>query len=169
MGFFCGKNKTGPYFEGWYFKHQNPQGQTPALIPAFHIGGEGRRTASLQVISRGQTWWLEYPEAQPQVSRHPPVIPSRASQHRGQRLRAAGCGRNDNAGIPLKPIHLGEELAQSLLPLVAASHFPRVPLLADGIDLIQRNILYITGERLSTAVFPLRSCSMPHRKAAPHL
>ena len=71
MGFFRGRTKTGPYFEGWYFKHQNPQGQTLALIPAFHIDREGRRTASLQVISKDQAWWLEYPEAQLQVSRQP--------------------------------------------------------------------------------------------------
>ena len=71
MGFFRSTDRTGPYFEGWYFKHQNPQGQTLALIPAFHIGKEGRRTASLQVISKDQAWWLEYPETQPQVSRQP--------------------------------------------------------------------------------------------------
>ena len=71
MGFFRGRTKTGPYFEGWYFKHQNPQGQTLALIPAFHIDREGHCTASLQVISKNQTWWLEYPEAQLQVSRQP--------------------------------------------------------------------------------------------------
>ena len=71
MGFFRGTNKTGPYFEGWYFKHQNPQGQTLALIPAFHIDRESRRTVSLQVISRDQAWWLEYPETQLQISRQP--------------------------------------------------------------------------------------------------
>ncbi|MCI9120999.1 MAG: hypothetical protein HFG00_05670 [Oscillibacter sp.] len=60
--FFRGTNGTGPYFEGWYFKHQNQQGQTLALIPAFHIDKEGRRTASLQVVSKDQAWWLEYPE-----------------------------------------------------------------------------------------------------------
>ena len=53
---------------GWYFKHQNPQGQTLALIPAFHIDREGRRTASLQVISKDQAWWLEYSETQLKVS-----------------------------------------------------------------------------------------------------
>ena len=71
MGFFRGTNKTGPYFKGWYFKHQNPQGQTLALIPAFHIDRESRRTVSLQVISRDQAWWLEYPETQLQISRQP--------------------------------------------------------------------------------------------------
>ena len=71
MGFFRGTNRKDPYFEGWYFKHQNPQGQTLALIPAFHIDREGRRTASLQIISRDQAWWLEYPQAQLQVSRQP--------------------------------------------------------------------------------------------------
>ena len=68
MEFFRGTNRTGPYFEGWYFKHQNPQGQTLALIPAFHIDREGRRTASLQVISKDQAWWLEYSETQLKVS-----------------------------------------------------------------------------------------------------
>ena len=71
MGLLHRTKGTGPYFEGWYFKHQDPQGQTLALIPAFHIGRDGRRTASLQVISRDQAWWLEYPEAQLQVSRRP--------------------------------------------------------------------------------------------------
>ena len=71
MGFFRNTNRTGPYFEGWYFKHQSPQGQTLALIPAFHMDRKGRRTASLQVISKNQAWWLEYSEAQLKVSRQP--------------------------------------------------------------------------------------------------
>nr|WP_325199122.1 tocopherol cyclase family protein [uncultured Oscillibacter sp.] len=71
MGFFRSTNRTGPYFEGWYFKLQNPQGQALALIPALHIDEEGRRAASLQVISKDQAWWLEYPEAQLHVSRRP--------------------------------------------------------------------------------------------------
>lgn len=71
MGFFHSTNRTGPYFEGWYLKNQSPQGQTLALIPAFHIDSRGHRTASLQVISSDASWWLEYPEAQLQVSRQP--------------------------------------------------------------------------------------------------
>ena len=71
MEFFLGTNRTGPYFEGWYFKHQTPQGQTLALIPAFHFDREGRRTASLQVISKDQAWWLEYPASQLHISRRP--------------------------------------------------------------------------------------------------
>ena len=71
MGFFHSTNRISPYFEGWYFKHQNPQGQTLALIPAFHVDKEGCRTASLQVISKDQAWWLEYPEAQLKISRQP--------------------------------------------------------------------------------------------------
>lgn len=68
MRFFRGTSQTGPYFEGWYLKHQNKRGQTLALIPAFHIDGAGRRTASVQVISNRGTWWLEYPDEQLQVS-----------------------------------------------------------------------------------------------------
>ena len=69
MRFFCDTNRTGPYFEGWYLKHQNPQGQTLALIPAFHIDREGCRAASLQVILKDESWWLEYPQLQ--ISRQP--------------------------------------------------------------------------------------------------
>ena len=71
MSFFHGTSGTGPYFEGWYWKHQNPRGQSLALIPAFHIDSGGRRTTSLQVVSKEQSWWLEYSEAQLQVSRQP--------------------------------------------------------------------------------------------------
>ena len=69
--FLRGTSGAGPYFEGWYLKHQSPQGQTLALIPAFHIDSGGRRTASLQVISNDGAWWLEYPETQLQFSRQP--------------------------------------------------------------------------------------------------
>lgn len=62
MNVFRSTDRTGPYFEGWYLKHQTSQGQTLALIPAFHIDGGGRRSASLQVVSRDAAWWLEYPE-----------------------------------------------------------------------------------------------------------
>ena len=41
------------------------------MIPAFHIDREGRRTASLQVISKDQAWWLEYPASQLHISRQP--------------------------------------------------------------------------------------------------
>lgn len=68
MTFFHGANRTGPYFEGWYLKHQSRSGQTLALIPALHIDGAGRRTASLQVISNRGTWFLEYPGAQFQAN-----------------------------------------------------------------------------------------------------
>lgn len=68
MTFFHATNRPGPYFEGWYLKHQNQQGQSLALIPAFHIDGAGRRSASLQVISNYGAWWLEYPAAQFQAS-----------------------------------------------------------------------------------------------------
>ncbi len=69
MNFFHGGGR--PCFEGWYFKHQNPQGQALALIPALHTDSEGVRAASLQVISNDRSWWLEYPESQLQVSRQP--------------------------------------------------------------------------------------------------
>lgn len=68
MDFFHGTSGMGPYFEGWYLKHQNSSGQVLALIPAFHIDSAGRPTASLQVISNRGAWFLEYPGAQFQAN-----------------------------------------------------------------------------------------------------
>lgn len=45
--------------------------KTLALIPAFQIDGDGCRTASLQIVSKDQSWWLEYPKAQLKVSWRP--------------------------------------------------------------------------------------------------
>ena len=64
MKFFHGARRSGPYFEGWYLKHQSRNGDILALIPAFHIDGVGRRSASLQIISNDWSWWLEYPGTQ---------------------------------------------------------------------------------------------------------
>lgn len=61
--YFHGAEQKGPYFEGWYFKCRTKAGKTIGLIPAFHIDRENRCSASLQVISEGGTWWLEYPAA----------------------------------------------------------------------------------------------------------
>lgn len=56
MKYFYGTNRKAPYFEGWYFKLQAKDGRGIALIPAFHID-----SASLQIITAGKSWWLEYP------------------------------------------------------------------------------------------------------------
>ena len=58
--YFHGSNKTGPYFEGWYFKCQTRDGHALALIPAFHISENGEQSASIQVITGGQAWYLDY-------------------------------------------------------------------------------------------------------------
>lgn len=61
MRSFHGQHKRRGYFEGWYLKHQNGK-DTAALIPAFHIDGEGRRSASLQVITDTQVYNVDFPE-----------------------------------------------------------------------------------------------------------
>ena len=38
------------YFEGLYFKQQNEK-ESVALIPAVHVDGRGRRSASLQIVT----------------------------------------------------------------------------------------------------------------------
>ena len=62
--YYHGREQRGPYFEGWYLKHQTREGAALALIPACHIDGTGRRSASLQVIADGQSWWLAYPDTE---------------------------------------------------------------------------------------------------------
>ena len=59
--YFYGENKSGPYFEGWYFKCQARDGYSLALIPAIHIREDGQKSASLQVITEDDAWWWEYP------------------------------------------------------------------------------------------------------------
>lgn len=59
--YYHGREKSGPYFEGWYLKHRARSGHSLALIPALHIDRAGRRSASLQIVADGQSWWLEYP------------------------------------------------------------------------------------------------------------
>lgn len=59
--YYHGMERRGPYFEGWYLKHQTKEGNALALIPAVHIDRAGRCSASIQVITDDQTWWLEYP------------------------------------------------------------------------------------------------------------
>lgn len=68
--YFNGENKTGPYFEGWYFKCQARDGCSLALIPAMHICEDGQRSASIQVITEDHAWWLEYPASSFAASRN---------------------------------------------------------------------------------------------------
>lgn len=68
MKYFHGVNQHSRYFEGWYLKHQAKGGNALALIPAFHIDDNGRRSASLQVVTDSEAWWLEYPDTEFQAA-----------------------------------------------------------------------------------------------------
>lgn len=48
------------YFKGWYFKAQNTD-HTVAVIPAMHIGENGEKSASIQVIADNGVWYATYP------------------------------------------------------------------------------------------------------------
>ncbi|MBF8807547.1 MAG: hypothetical protein IC227_03090 [Enterococcus lacertideformus] len=48
--FFQGENKTYPFFEGWYFKHQIAQ-EVYAFIPGYSIAKNGETNPFIQVIS----------------------------------------------------------------------------------------------------------------------
>ena len=61
MIWYHGEKKTSSYFEGWYLKCQAMDGRSLALIPAIHVEGNGRKTASIQVITDNQSWWIPFP------------------------------------------------------------------------------------------------------------
>ena len=58
---YHGEKKTRSYFEGWYLKCQTKDGRCLALIPAIHIDEDGCKTASIQVITENQSWWIHFP------------------------------------------------------------------------------------------------------------
>lgn len=60
MSHFHGSGKRSSYFEGWYFKQTGEDG-TVAFIPAYHINEDGKKWASLQVITPQTVFDLEYP------------------------------------------------------------------------------------------------------------
>lgn len=63
MNYFHGYQKQRSFFEGWYFKHQSPEGVL-ALIPAYHIDRQGKPSASLQIITNTQSWIITCPAEQ---------------------------------------------------------------------------------------------------------
>ena len=61
MEYYHGPGRRGAYFEGWYLKHQGPEGEL-ALIPAIHQRRGGERSATIQVITADQTRIFSFPE-----------------------------------------------------------------------------------------------------------
>lgn len=59
MKYFHGYQKNHSFFEGWYLKHQSSDGVL-ALIPAYHIDRQGRRSASLQIVTDTESWIIPY-------------------------------------------------------------------------------------------------------------
>jgi len=58
---FHGEHKTKYFFEGWYLKHQTQQDMI-SFIPAFHIDQEGKRSASIQIITKEGSFVKYYDE-----------------------------------------------------------------------------------------------------------
>lgn len=48
------------FFKGWYYK-QEKGGQAVAFIPAVHLSGDGKGTASIQVITEDNAWNFDFP------------------------------------------------------------------------------------------------------------
>ncbi|MCI8401655.1 MAG: hypothetical protein HFI38_06115 [Lachnospiraceae bacterium] len=57
--YFHGTGAVRSYFEGWYFKHQSPE-HTLILIPAFHAGKKGQKSASLQILLDEASYHLSF-------------------------------------------------------------------------------------------------------------
>ena len=75
-----------------------------------------------------------------QLHRDPPVEPARPQQRGIQGFRPVRGRQNDHALVPVKSVHLRQQLVQGLLPLVvSADAASRVPLLADGVDLVDEH------------------------------
>ena len=74
-----------------------------------------------------------------QLYRHPAVKPSGTGQGGVKGFGAVGGGEDDDAGVAFKAVHFREQLVQRLLPLVIAAHGAGVPLLADGVNLVDEH------------------------------
>ena len=74
-----------------------------------------------------------------QLHRYPAVKPAGTGQCGVEGFGAVGGGENDDAGVTFKAVHFREQLVQRLLPLVVAAHDARVPLLADGVNLVNKH------------------------------
>lgn len=59
MNNFRGFYRRKSYFEGWYLKHQG-EDISIAFIPAFHIDENGKRTASIQVVTDKDTYYFPF-------------------------------------------------------------------------------------------------------------
>ena len=51
------------FFKGWYFKAENSH-QTVALIPAMHIDEDGKKSASIQIVTQSGAWCVWFPYEQ---------------------------------------------------------------------------------------------------------
>ena len=63
MKYFHGYQKKHSFFEGWYLKHQSPDGVL-ALIPAYHIDRQGNPSASLQIVTNTESWVIRFSAGQ---------------------------------------------------------------------------------------------------------
>lgn len=61
MKYFHSDGRRRPYFEGWYLKHQSPDGALFAAIPSLHIDAAGQKRASLQIVTEEGAWSFPYP------------------------------------------------------------------------------------------------------------
>lgn len=60
MKYFHGNTEKNGYFEGWYFKHRSKDLML-GIIAAYHIDLQGRKKASVQVITKDQSFIVWYP------------------------------------------------------------------------------------------------------------
>ena len=74
-----------------------------------------------------------------ELHRHAAVETAGSCQGGIKRFRTVGRGKDDDAGVALKAIHLRQQLIQRLLAFIVSADIARASLLADGVDLIDKD------------------------------
>ena len=73
------------------------------------------------------------------LHRNAAVETAGSCQCRIEGFRPVGRGEDDDTGVALKAIHLRQQLVQRLLALIVSADITRTSLLADGVDLIDKD------------------------------
>ena len=104
-----------------------------------------------------------------QLYGNPTVKTSGTGQCRVKGLGAVGSRQDHHAGVALKAVHFRQQLIKGLLPLIIAAHSTGIPLLTNGIDLVDKDdtgrfffgllkqISYLTGTHTHEHLYELRA------------
>ena len=106
--------------------------------------GAARDLVEVHILGEGLATGMHLEDLQPTavvgaVNHHLAVKAARTHQGRIQHIGTVGGRHDDDAGVALKAIHLGEQLVEGLLPLVVATTQAGAALAAHGVDLVDED------------------------------